>query len=424
MPAKLGYLKIGRLRRVRPGTTIRFGPQLNTFVGPNGSGKTTVLALISALVRNNFAAFVHENFVIEFRLEDGEFTLEGTIRNAVSDGLGGSPIGLSLSCNLLHPGPSVHVESNASGTNYSYLGAEYAQANVIIGHDPQIAYAELIHAVRMGMPTSGPLSRLKALSDFGSYLLAASVQACSRMHEGVEMFSALFSRDVDLGGRAPALGLSIITIDAAPHVIGHHLPNEAVLERVGQLSLVPIDTLAFDRSTPPLTQFIELSQYTDARLILTLSLAQALANGKRLVYANPLARFTTASGNEVPHDHLSFGEKRLLTFLLKLYAYEHTIIVDELANGLHHSWLERAMELLEDKGTQAFLSSQNPLLLDCLPLSRDTHGSAHELIICELSETGEMCWRNLSPEEADDFFTALEVGLRHVSEIMRSKGLW
>ncbi|KIG16958.1 hypothetical protein DB30_03942 [Enhygromyxa salina] len=173
-----------------------------------------------------------------------------------------------------------------------------------------------------------------------------------------------------------------------------------------------------------MARFIELTQYTDARLVLTKTSAATKEGIKRSVFAKPLVRLETANGNEIPHDHLSFGEKRLLAILIKLYACESTIIVDELANGMHHSWIERLLELMDELNTQAFLTSQNPLLLDCLPLARETFGTTHNLVICELAESGEIVWRNLSEAEADEFFKSLDVGLQHVSEIMRNKGLW
>jgi hypothetical protein len=48
-------------------------------------------------------------------------------------------------------------------------------------------------------------------------------------------------------------------------------------------------------------------------------------------------------------------------------------------------------------------------------------------VICDLQESDgreRMLWRNLTPDEAAEFFNAYEVGIQHVSEILRDKGLW
>ena len=166
--------------------------------------------------------------------------------------------------------------------------------------------------------------------------------------------------------------------------------------------------------------FVDCSQYSDA----TLNLSLLKSDEGSYHYGNPLGRFKLRTGDQIPHYQLSFGEKRFLAFLIKLHACPSTIIVDELANGMHHDWIERAVALMEDFDTQAFLSSQDPLLIDCIPLAEDTFPARNTFVLCEIGETGQLRWRNMSAEEAEDFFKSLAVGLERISEIMRSKGLW
>ncbi|MCA9682981.1 MAG: ATP-binding protein, partial [Myxococcales bacterium] len=252
---------------------------------------------------------------------------------------------------------------------------------------------------------------------------------CTRIHEGIETFDELFAQDTDHRDTAPNLGVTLVAhpdlaaIGQDAAFAGHHLADDVLRPQLDRQRKIT-DILTLDGAAPPLAQFIELSQYVDARLILSKTSATVQENATRWVFANHLARFTTKSGNEFSHPQLSFGEKRLLAFLIKFHAYKHTIIADELANGMHHSWLERMIELMGDNGTQAFLTSQNPLLLDCLPYNRETFDSEHTLTVCELSDSGEMIWRNLDDIEREDLLRSLEVGLQHVSAIMRSKGLW
>ena len=251
--------------------------------------------------------------------------------------------------------------------------------------------------------------------DLGSF--HRNFNAPRRLAEGAETFARLFAPSGLLG-----LGYVAIHDNTKDNVLGRGLsPTFLTPKHLAQLGELETDSITLNGDTPPLARFVESTQYRDARLILV---KDGVASGTA-TFASPLARFQRPNGDEIPHNQLSFGEKRLLAFLLELHANPHTIIVDELANGMHHSWLDACVELLEEFETQAFLTSQNPLLLDSIPLSRETFASAHTLVVCELDdESGQMVWRNLSEAETEDFFRSYDVGLQHISEIMRDKGLW
>jgi energy-coupling factor transporter ATP-binding protein EcfA2 len=423
MPAKLTYLRVDKFRHVRPGSRVEFGGQINAVVGRNGAGKTTLLSLVSALVRNNFHEFVRDEFELGFRLVDGEFALEGTLSNEVSANKDSAKLEFSGVCS--YRDVSVHIESNATESTISYQGKQFIGRSIVPAIDAQAHSFELIHAARFVLPGEDGLAAMRhGESGITIDMFQPSNQACTRLSEGVETFLELFTRETNSHDQSPILGITFVRFEKPGWVrAGHHL-TEAVLAPQLKPPENYTDIITLDGTAQPLAQFIKVSQYIDARLILTKTSAMVKDGFGRLVFANPLVRLTTVSGNEIPHHQLSFGEKRLLAVLIKLYAYPSTIIVDELANGMHHSWLERCLELIEDLGTQAFLTSQNPLLLDWLPLSRETYASTHGLVICELTESGEMIWRNLSEAEVDEFFKSLDVGLQHISEIMRNKGLW
>ncbi|PRQ01327.1 ATP-binding protein [Enhygromyxa salina] len=426
MSSKLTYLRVDKFRHVKPGSVVAFGGQINAVVGRNGAGKTTLLSLISALVRNNFHEFSRENFKLGFRLVDGEFAFEGTLSNEVKANDNSSK--LELSGVLCRGDTSVYVDSNATESTVSHGGRQYRRKSIVPASEAKGGQFELIHAIRLALP--GEVAELAALvhgkSGVAVDILSSPNHTCSRVREGVESFAELFAADKGNPDHAPTLGITLVTSPDTSgmwYSAGHHLADAVLMSQLETRSDI-VDIITLDGAAPPLAQYIDLSQYTDARLILTKTVATIKDGVTRWVFANPLVRLTTASGNEIPHHYLSFGEKRLLAVLIKLYAYPSTIIVDELANGMHHSWIERILELIEDLGTQAFLTSQNPLLLDCLPLSRETFGTNHNLVICELTDSGEMIWRNLSETETEEFFKSLDVGLQHISEIMRNKGLW
>lgn len=129
-------------------------------------------------------------------------------------------------------------------------------------------------------------------------------------------------------------------------------------------------------------------------------------------------------GSVISHDLLSYGQKRVLAFLYYLEGSPDVVIADELVDGLHHSWIEDCIEAIGDR--QVFLASQNPLLLDYLEFdSAEKVGKSFIQCRNKAHKSGDrMSWSNLSEVDAERFFDAYQVGLQHVSEILRSKGLW
>jgi len=49
----LQRLKVHRFRNVRPGTELAFSEHMNVLLGRNGTGKTTLLDLISVVLRSD-----------------------------------------------------------------------------------------------------------------------------------------------------------------------------------------------------------------------------------------------------------------------------------------------------------------------------------------------------------------------------------
>jgi len=141
--------------------------------------------------------------------------------------------------------------------------------------------------------------------------------------------------------------------------------------------------------------------------------------------SNLVFRFWWEDGTFITHEHLSYGQKRLLTFFYYLECNPDIVIADELVNGLHHRWITASIEAIGQR--QAFLTSQNPLLLDYIPIT-----SADEVrrsfILCRaeprVGERPGWTWDNMSAEDAGELFSAYEVGVEHVSEILQSRGLW
>lgn len=133
--------------------------------------------------------------------------------------------------------------------------------------------------------------------------------------------------------------------------------------------------------------------------------------------------FTAQTGGTFNHHALSYGQKRLLAFLYYLDVNERYVIADELVNGMHHDWIKACFELMGNR--QAFLTSQNPILLDYLPLE-SVEQAQRGFIQCKMNTTqyrNELVWSNLDAEDAKELLADYEVGIQHVGELLRVRGL-
>jgi hypothetical protein len=142
------------------------------------------------------------------------------------------------------------------------------------------------------------------------------------------------------------------------------------------------------------------------------------------VYIGFESLLTLADGTIISHKHLSYGQKRLLSFLYYAACNPDIVIADELVNGLHYEWIEACLEEIQDR--QSFLTSQNPILLDMLPFeSADEVKRSFILCANEVRDgRGQMVWKTMSEQSADVFFRAYETQALRVSEILRFNDLW
>jgi hypothetical protein len=145
----------------------------------------------------------------------------------------------------------------------------------------------------------------------------------------------------------------------------------------------------------------------------------------QLELGNIIARFFFADGGFITQDRLSYGQKRLLMFYYYLAANPDIVIADELVNGLHHQWITACIEEIGER--QAFLTSQNPLLLDYLAFTSPEQ-VRKSFVLCTSErvegQKPEWTWSNMSEEAANEFYSAYQVGIEHVSEILQTQGLF
>ncbi len=146
----------------------------------------------------------------------------------------------------------------------------------------------------------------------------------------------------------------------------------------------------------------------------------------RTIYHNIDFLFRRADAHQISHELLSFGQKRLFSFLWYLAVRRDLpVVADELLNGLHHDWIEICLDRLYER--QSFLATQHPYLLDHIPIE-SAEGVRKSFIRCTL-EPGpdgreQMAWRNFTEDEAERFFIAHQTGIQQVSEVLLTEGLW
>ena len=88
--------------------------------------------------------------------------------------------------------------------------------------------------------------------------------------------------------------------------------------------------------------------------------------------------------------------------------------------GLHHSWIKLCVERIGQR--QAFLTSQNPLLFDFIPLGTAAAPRC-TFIRCDI-DGAKMNWRNLHDDETARLYDAYDAGIESVGEILLTRGLW
>ncbi|HEX4418062.1 MAG TPA: hypothetical protein VH165_09195 [Kofleriaceae bacterium] len=126
--------------------------------------------------------------------------------------------------------------------------------------------------------------------------------------------------------------------------------------------------------------------------------------------------------DRILHASLSFGQKRLLSYLYYLACNSHIGVADELVNGMHHAWIEYCLGPACE-GRQMFYTTQNPLLLDFLVFETEAEVS-ERFVTCTWDPEIGFIWENLEPRVGEEFYRLYKTGIQHVSDILRTKGWW
>ncbi|MCO5169876.1 MAG: AAA family ATPase [Planctomycetes bacterium] len=413
---KLRRLKIVRFRNVAPGCELRFDDGVNVLLGKNGTGKTTLLALISCVVRSDFTTFASEPFEVEYDLAP-EPLMKVRVANAEVTNVGPAPdvlpsetrFRLRLWVSLTVPAGELHVESDGINVE-SRIGGRTKQVS-LPGHGLQhaVAYSLLEHEI--GDDPAQP--HLHGM---------IHTREAYRFDESLDSFRAMTSAPAYLSFRGPSAPWpTILSEFRGGGWLTVFLPSSLVprAEVEDRLELELTGLIA--QSGADLRDGAALLGF--ARVIWIADLLEGEPGNRR--FTRFAFRLVRHDGAALSHEHLSYGQKRMLALLYYMACNPQVLIADEVVNGLHHEWIAAVMERIGDR--QAFLTSQNPLLFDYLSVdSADRAGRMFVLCSAEQDERGKttVTWRNMAPEEAARFHEDLAAGVEYPSEVLLRRGLW
>lgn len=422
MSTHLAWLRVGHFRDVRPNTTLRFNPGWNVLLGRNATGKTTLLNLLSCVLRSDFTLLREEAFEIEFALVSDTATVTAWLQH--------SP-GAELSADPTYP-------SDAGWTLAYRVTLEVEGVpQVVVSSDGRIAH------VRAGAGSAAQTSVARIVDapfllrtavhiDFARRAnLALASASTYRFDEALETFYAVVGDDragreactatparLSLGPSRGVGQLRAVRLSFFPSALVQSVPDGVVQEAV----TVDDTTLG---ASPSLAALPGLLGF--ARMTTTLAVLDSHdEEGRRWFNLGKLAfSFYRADGTMLRHDRLSFGQKRLLAFFYYLDANPHFVVADELVNGMHHAWIDDCLRAME--GRQVFVTAQNPLLLDHLHFERP-EDVTRRFVLCRVNprEGGgrETLWEHPTEAQGEEIQRAYDNGVLRVHEILRYEQLW
>jgi energy-coupling factor transporter ATP-binding protein EcfA2 len=441
---KLRRLKIDKFRNIQPGTELEFNDGYNVLLGQNGTGKTTLLRLISSVLRGDFEWLADVEFALEAELEGDSNRLAFKIRHErkANEEKPFATVPAELRAYL----PTKEAWSNSVISSFSAgtQAWEVRQENdrvTMAGTGvarPKVREDEWISWAKIHLFSGMYVYRNLLLDDKDTRQLSLCISEINelieafRFDESLEVFACITSRGSALGKPEYAhLDGQLRVTQFAPQLpvgaLGSLIPREIREQNSSENPNFnsPSDTIVIKHDQAEfLAKVTPMLGYVGSELKLDLLGKEVTEEQQKLEYGNLRFFFHKRDGSIVNQDYLSYGQKRLLTFFYYLACNPHVVVADELVNGLHHAWIAECIQAMGDR--QVFVTSQNPVLLDHLSFD-SAEQVRRTFITCQAKPEGakdRITWANMTKKNADSFYRAYKVGAQHVGEILRTKGFW
>lgn len=427
---ELRRLAIRDFRTVASGTELHFTSGFNVLLGKNAAGKTTLLNLVAAILVDDLSPFASEQRLdIAYDVEAGGHLIRASIERQRKEppvavaGLEHSEATFEerWTLEVFRGGESIATCSGAGTHGHWTTGEESLAPFETTSVFTSSGWIANVLSVKPGRPES--------LAGLGFHFIYASfVRDAPRFDEALNYFSRIERARIVIRRGEEGTPARKIALDAPLELA---IAVESAMMASGEVA--PVDLAALkpvDESIPFANPFKELLKLMGLRAVrVRPRLERVEPEGVTTAYRFDGIDFIFErdDGSLVNQRNLSFGEKRLFAFFWYLAIRgDEPLVADELVNGLHYDWIEACVDRL--RGRQVFLATQNPLLLDHMPISVSTAASSETSFVrCEATPTNgkqRLCWRNLSSDENERIRAGVRVGIQQLGEILASEGLW